>query len=226
MTSDSSVEFVDLSHVIDDGMSTYPGLPGPAICDFMSFDESHSRYSEGTEFTIGRIDLVTNTGTYIDTPFHRYRDGHDLVGLELATISNVPGIVVRVATGTSKIDVSYFESIDPNGRAVLVNTGWDQHWRTEQYFVGHPYLTGDAATWLRDNGAVLVGIDSLNIDSIDTGERPVHSILLRSGIPIIEHMTNLGALPDSGFELSAVPPKISGLGTFPVRAHARVGNVY
>ena len=222
MRSDSSVEFVDLSHVIDDGMSTYPGLPGPAICDFMSFDDSHSRYSEGTEFTIGRIDLVTNTGTYIDTPYHRYRDGHDLVGLDLATISNVPGVVVRVAQGASKIDISYFEAIDPNGRAVLVHTGWDRHWRTEQYFVGHPYLTGDAATWLRDRGAVVVGIDSLNIDSIDGGERPVHSILLRAGIPIIEHMTNLGALPDSGFELSAVPPKISGLGTFPVRAHARL----
>jgi arylformamidase len=222
MRSDSSVEFVDLSHVIDDGMSTYPGLPGPAICDFMSFDDSHSRYSEGTEFTIGRIDLVTNTGTYIDTPYHRYRDGHDLVGLDLATISNVPALVVRVAAGTRAIDVSYFESIDPNGRAVLVHTSWDEHWRTEQYFVGHPYLTGDAAEWLRGKGAVLVGIDSLNIDSIDGGERPVHSILLRSGIPIIEHMTNLGALPDNGFELSAVPPKISGLGTFPVRAHARV----
>jgi kynurenine formamidase len=222
MTAGSPAEFVDLSHVIDDGMSTYPGLPGPAICDFMSFDDSHSRYSEGTEFTIGRIDLVTNTGTYIDTPYHRYRDGHDLVGLDLATVASVSGVVVRVETGTTKIDVAHFASIDAMGRAVLVHTGWDRHWRTEQYFVGHPYLTGEAATWLRDNGAVLVGIDSLNIDAIDTGERPVHSILLRAGIPIIEHMTNLGALPDTGFELSAVPPKISGLGTFPVRAHARV----
>ena len=222
MTAGSPAGFVDLSHVIDDGMSTYPGLPGPAICDFMSFDDSHSRYSEGTEFTIGRIDLVTNTGTYIDTPYHRFRDGHDLVGLDLATVANVSGVVVRVETGATKIDVAHFASIDAVGRAVLVHTGWDRHWRTEQYFVGHPYLTGDAATWLRDKGAVLVGIDSLNIDAIDTGERPVHSILLRAGIPIIEHMTNLSALPETGFELSAVPPKISGLGTFPVRAHARV----
>ena len=222
MASNANAEFVDLSHVIEDGMSTYPGLPGPAICDFISFDDSHSRYSPGTEFTIGRIDLVTNTGTYIDTPYHRYRDGHDLVGLDLATISNVPGIVVRVDATTTTIDIGHFEAIDPKGRAVLVHTGWDQHWRTEQYFVGHPHLTGDAATWLRDHGAVLVGIDSLNIDSIDGGERPVHSTLLRAGIPIIEHMTNLGALPDTGFALSAVPPKISGLGTFPVRAHARV----
>jgi kynurenine formamidase len=224
MASNADAEFVDLSHVIEDGMSTYPGLPGPAICDFISFDDSHSRYSPGTEFTIGRIDLVTNTGTYIDTPYHRYRDGHDLVGLDLATISNVPGVVVRVNGTATKIDVGHFESIDPDGRAVLVHTGWDRHWRTEQYFVGHPHLTGDAATWLRDHGAVLVGIDSLNIDSIDGGERPVHSILLRAGIPIIEHMTNLGALPNTGFALSAVPPKISGLGTFPVRAHARVAD--
>lgn len=224
MSADSSARLVDLSHVIDDGMSTYPGLPGPAICDFISFDDSHSRYSEGTEFTIGRIDLVTNTGTYIDTPYHRYRDGHDLVGLDLATVSNVPAVVVRVGAETTEIDVAHFSSIDARGRAVLVHTGWDRHWRTEQYFVGHPYLTGDEATWLRDNGAVVVGIDSLNIDSIAGGERPVHSILLRAGIPIIEHMTNLGALPDDGFELIAVPPKISGLGTFPVRAHARVAN--
>ena len=224
MSADSSARFVDLSHVIDDGMSTYPGLPGPAICDFISFEDSHSRYSEGTEFTIGRIDLVTNTGTYIDTPYHRYRDGHDLVGLDLATVSNVPAVVVRVDAATTVIDVAHFSSIDARGRAVLVHTGWDRHWRTEQYFVGHPYLTGDAATWLRDNGAVVVGIDSLNIDSIAGGERPVHSILLRAGIPIIEHMTNLGALPDDGFELIAVPPKITGLGTFPVRAHARVAN--
>ncbi|MEO5837823.1 MAG: cyclase family protein [Acidimicrobiales bacterium] len=225
MKSESTARFVDLSHVIEDGMSTYPGLPGPAICDFISFDDSHSRYSAGTEFTIGRIDLITNTGTYIDTPYHRYRDGHDLVGLDLATISNVPGVVVRVAAGTTEIGVAQFESIDPSGRAVLVHTDWDQHWRSEQYFVGHPYLTGAAATWLRDRGAVLVGIDSLNIDSIAGGERPVHSTLLRAGIPIIEHMTNLAALPDTGFVLSAVPPKISGLGTFPVRAHARVVDV-
>jgi len=224
MSADSAARFVDLSHVIDDGMSTYPGLPGPAICDFMSFEDSHSRYSDGTEFTIGRIDLVTNTGTYIDTPYHRYRDGHDLVGLDLATISNVPAVVVRVDRATTEIDVAHLSSIDARGRAVLVHTGWDRHWRTDQYFVGHPYLTGDAATWLRDNGAVVVGIDSLNIDSIAGGERPVHSILLRAGIPIIEHMTNLGALPDDGFELIAVPPKITGLGTFPVRAHARVQN--
>ena len=222
MGSDSSARFVDLSHVIDNGMSTYPGLPGPAICDFISFDDSHSRYSEGTEFTIGRIDLVTNTGTYIDTPYHRYRDGHDLVGLDLATVSHVPGVVVRVDAGTTAIDVAHFESIDAKGRAVLVNTGWDRHWRTETYFVGHPHLTGDAATWLRDNGAVVVGIDSMNIDSVDGGDRPVHSILLRAGIPIIEHMTNLAALPEGGFELIAVPPKITGLGTFPVRAHARI----
>jgi kynurenine formamidase len=224
MSADSSSRFVDLSHVIDDGMSTYPGIPGPAICDFISFDDSHSRYSEGTEFTIGRIDLVTNTGTYIDTPYHRYRDGHDLAGLDLATVSHVPGIVVRVEAGITEIDVAHFESADVDGRAVLVHTGWDRHWRTSTYFAGHPHLTGDAATWLRDNGAVVVGIDSLNIDSIDGGERPVHSILLRAGIPIIEHMTNLGALLDDGFVLTAVPPKISGLGTFPVRAHARVSN--
>jgi kynurenine formamidase len=224
MSADSSARFVDLSHVIDDGMSTYPGLPGPAICDFISFEDSHSRYSEGTEFTIGRIDLVTNTGTYIDTPYHRYRDGHDLVGLDLATVSNVPAVVVRVDAATTVIDVAHFSSVDARGRAVLVHTGWDRHWRTEDYFVGHPYLTADAATWLRDNGAVVVGIDSLNIDSIAGGERPVHSILLRAGIPIIEHMTNLGAIPDDGFELIAVPPKITGLGTFPVRAHARVAN--
>ncbi len=213
--------FVDLSHTIDPGMITYKGLPAPLICDHLSRADSKAIYAPGTEFQIGRIDMVGNTGTYLDTPFHRYEDGYDLSGLSLDSVSNVPATVVRVTGFPGRaLDWTHFTEIPVHGMAVLVHTGWDRHWRTDAYFEGHPYLTAAAAEYLRDAGAKLVGIDSYNIDCTDGGERPVHSILLHAGIPIVEHMTNLATLPDQAFRFFAVPPKIQGMGTFPVRAHA------
>jgi kynurenine formamidase len=214
--------FVDLSHTIEGGMITYKGLPAPLICDHLSRVASRTIYAEGTEFQIGRIDMVANTGTYLDTPFHRYEDGIDLSGLTLDSIADLPGLVVRVTPADRAVDRSHFEALDVRGCAVLVNTGWDAHWRTDRYFEGFPFLTEQAAIHLRDAGAALVGIDSHNIDDTNTGARPVHTVLLRAGIPIVEHMTRLGVLPASGFRFSAVPPKVSGMGTFPVRAHARI----
>ena len=215
--------FIDLSHSITDGMITYKGLPAPLICDHISFLESHDHYAEGTEFQIGKIEMVANTGTYIDTPAHRYRDGHDLEGLMLEKVSNVPGLVVRVSGAANRaIDWQTFAACDLAGRAVLVETGWDRHWGTDQYFEGHPFLTEAAAVYLRDQGATIVGIDSLNIDDTGGGTRPVHSVLLKAEIPIVEHMTNLSALPVEGFRFFAAPPKVRGMGTFPVRAHARL----
>ena len=217
---------LDLSHTIESGMITYKGLPAPLICDHLSREQSRKLYAEGTEFQIGRIDMVANTGTYIDTPFHRYAGGHDLTGLELERISNVPAVAVRVTGIESRtIDWTHFVPVDCAGKAVLVHTGWDRHWRTDRYFEGHPHLSARAAEYLRDQGALLVGIDSLNIDDTSGAVRPVHSILLGAGIPIVEHLTGLEALPDSGFRFSAVPPRISGMGTFPVRAHAHISTV-
>ena len=214
---------IDLSHTIDGGMVTYKGLPAPLICDHISREQSPGIYAPGTEFQIGRIEMVGNTGTYIDTPFHRYADGHDLAGLALARVSDVPGLVVRIPEGSGRaIDAGAFDDLDVAGRAVLVHTGWDAHWRTDTYFEGFPFLTQAAAERLRDRGAALVGIDSHNIDSTDGGDRPVHTTLLGAGIPIVEHLTRLQDLPDAGFRFFAVPPKITGMGTFPVRAHAIV----
>ena len=213
--------FVDLSHTIEDGMITYKGLPAPIICDHLSRKQSRELYAPGTEFQIGKIDMVGNTGTYLDTPYHRHADGYDLAQLELDRVSNVAGVVVRIeGSSVREIDWTAFASTEVRGRAVLVHTGWDRHWRTDQYFEGHPFLTAAAATYLRDKGATLVGIDSFNIDDVSDGERPVHTILLSAGIPIVEHMTQLNQLPMSAFSFWAVPPKISGMGTFPVRAHA------
>lgn len=216
------LRFADLSHLIEAGMVTYKGLPAPLICDHLSRVASRNIYAPGTEFQIGRIDMVGNTGTYIDTPYHRYADGHDLAGLALERVSDVPGVVVRVTGMVERgIDWTNFAAVDVRGHAVLVHTGWDAHWRTDRYFEGHPFLTRAAAEYLRDQGASLVGIDSMNIDDTSDGTRPVHTVLLGAGIPIVEHLTNLSALPLDGFRFSAVPPKIAGVGTFPVRAHAR-----
>jgi arylformamidase len=212
---------VDLSHLIESGMITYKGLPAPLICDHLSREQSRMIYAEGTEFHIGKIEMVANTGTYIDVPFHRYADGHDLSELSLRKVSDVPGVVVRVTGAQERaIDWQHFAPVTCRGHAVLVHTGWDRHWRTDRYFEGHSFLTERAALYLRDQGALLVGIDSLNIDDISGGSRPVHSILLAAEIPIVEHLTGLSALPESGFRFSAVPPKVKGMGTFPVRAHA------
>lgn len=214
---------VDLSHTIESGMITYKGLPAPVISDHLSRESSRSIYGPDTEFHIGRIDMVANTGTYLDTPFHRFAEGTDLAGLVLEAVSDLEGVVVRApASAQRAIGRAHFGATEVRGRAVLVNTGWDVHWRTERYFTGFPHLTEDAATYLRDAGAALVGIDSHNIDCTDDGMRPVHTVLLRAGIPIVEHMTNLGVLPLDGFRFSATPPKVRGMGTFPVRAHARL----
>ncbi len=213
--------FIDLSHSIEDGMMTYKGLPAPIMCDHLSREASRNVYSSGTEFQIGKIEMVGNTGTYLDTPFHRYPDGYDLAALELDRVSNVEGVVVRVEGGDVRaIDWTAFAATEVSARAVLVQTGWDRHWRTDQYFEAHPFLTAAAATYLRDKGALLVGIDSYNIDDVSGGDRPVHTILLGAGIPIVEHMTRLDQLPNEGFRFWAVPPKIHDMGTFPVRAHA------
>jgi arylformamidase len=218
-----SPTIIDLSHVIEAGMVTYKGLPAPLICDHLSRVQSRQHYAEGTEFQIDRIEMVGNTGTYLDTPYHRYADGYDLAGLDLERISNSPGIVVRIEGSNDRaIDWTAFAASDVRGKAVLVHTGWDRHWRTDQYFEGHPYLTEAAATYLRDRGAILVGIDSFNIDNVDGNTRPVHSTLLAAGIPIVEHMTNLGALPITAFRFTAAPPKVKAMGTFPVRAHATI----
>ena len=216
--------FIDLSHTIEDGLITYKGLPAPIICDFLSREQSRQHYAEGTEFQIGKIEMVANTGTYLDTPFHRYPDGRDLSQLNLKSIANLDALVVRVEGQEQRgIDATHFEGLNVKGRAVLIHTGWDQHWRTDRYFEGHPFLTSDAAQSLSDGGAVLVGIDSYNIDDTADLTRPAHSILLGAGIPIVEHMRRLNQLPETDFKFFAIPPKIKGMGTFPVRAFAIVG---
>jgi len=215
---------VDLSHVIEHGMTTYPGLPAPHICDFWTREGSAENYDDGSSFQIGRIDMVANTGTYLDSPFHRYADGIDLADLPLRSLADLPGIVVRRQWENElATHAVHFEGLDIGGKAVLIHTGWDRHWRTERYGEGHPFLTADAADWLIASGAVLVGIDSNNIDDTRVRARPVHTKLLGANIPICEHMTRLGGLPDEGFRFSAVPPKVRGMGTFPVRAYAVLG---
>jgi kynurenine formamidase len=215
---------VDLSHVIEHGMTTYPGLPAPHICDFWTRARSAENYDDGSSFQIGRIDMVANTGTYLDSPFHRYADGIDLADLPLPSLADLPGIVVRRPWENElATDAAHFDGLDVVGKAVLIHSGWDRHWRTGRYGDGHPFLTSEAADWLIANGAALVGIDSNNIDDTRVRARPVHTKLLAVNIPICEHMTALGSLPDEGFRFSAVPPKVRGMGTFPVRAYAVVG---
>jgi kynurenine formamidase len=211
---------IDLSHTVEHGMITYPGIPGPIICDFLSREASKAHYTKGTTFHIGKIEMAANTGTYIDSPFHRYAEGKDLSELALESIADVDGLVVHADPAQRALGPELFSAVDVQGKAVLVHTGWDQHWRTAQYFSGHPFLTEAAAAWLQSAGAVLVGIDSLNIDDTATGDRPVHSILLGADIPIVEHMCNLASLPESGFKLHAVPVKVRSFGTFPVRVYA------
>jgi kynurenine formamidase len=212
---------VDLSHDVEDGMVTYRGLPAPVIRDYWTREDSRSHFAPGTEFHIGRIEMVANTGTYVDSPFHRYAGGTDLAGLPLASLADVPGVLVR-ATGRSRrgVDVDDFGAMDVRGKAVLLHTGWDAHWRTERYFEGHPFLTAAGAEWLAEQGAVLVGIDSLNIDDTADLRRPAHTILLGRDIPVVEHLCGLDRLPDAVFRFFAVPVKVRGLGTFPVRAFA------
>jgi len=238
---------VDVCHTIEHGMITYKGLPAPIISDYLSREDSRKLYAPGTEFHIGKIEMVANTGTYLDSPYHRYPDGKDLSALELTSLANLEGIVVRHVGGaereleqarfkdlaTSAIDsppanqrsiaAAELADLDVKGRAVLFHTGWDMRWRTEEYGNGtHPFLTADAAQYLADAGAALVGIDSYNIDDTVAGWRPAHSILLAHGIPIVEHLCGLRELPDAGFRFFAVPAKVRRFGTFPVRAFAIV----
>ena len=213
--------FVDLSHDVEDGMVTYRGLPAPVIRDHWTREESRHHFAPGTEFHIGRIEMVANTGTYVDSPFHRYAGGTDLAGLPLASLADLPGVLVR-ATGRSRrgVDAADFAALDVRGKAVLLHTGWDVHWRTERYFEGHPFLTAAGAEWLAERGAALVGIDSLNIDDTADLRRSAHSTLLGRDIPVVEHLCGLDRLPAADFRFFAVPVKVRGLGTFPVRAFA------
>lgn len=212
--------YVDLSHVIHDGLVTYPGLAPPSIRPEMSFDDSRAHYADGYEFEIGRIDMVANTGTYIDSPAHRVRGGIDLSGLDLQQLADLGTIVVRSSSQT--IGANELPDDELSGKAVLFHSGWSRHWATPQYGKGHPHLGIDAAKALTERGVALVGIDSLNIDGTADGTRPIHTAFLQAGIPIVEHLTNLDALPDRGARFFAVPPKVDGMGSFPVRAFAMV----
>lgn len=204
-------------------MITYKGLPAPVISDFMSRERSRANYAEGTEFHIGKIEMVANTGTYLDAPSHRFADGDDLSGLALESVAELEAVLIDVSDRQKRtVSRGNFGTTDLRGKAVLVRTGWDAFWRTDRYHEGHPFLTEDAAAFLKDSGAKLVGIDSFNIDDTADKRRPVHTILLRAGIPVVEHLRGLGELPASGFRFSAVPVKVMGMGTFPVRAYASV----
>lgn len=215
--------FIDLSHAIEHGMQTYKGVAAPHICDYWTREQSRATYADGSAFQMGRIDMVSNTGTYLDAPFHRFEDGDDLSMLDLDRLAGLPAVIVRRPFGSVGLatDAADFDGIDVAGRAVLVHTGWDRHWRTPAYFEDHPFLTQAAACLLVERGARLVGIDSHNIDDTRPGcGRPVHRELLGAGVLICEHMTGLGDLPDAAFRFTAVPPRIVGMGTFPVRAFA------
>jgi kynurenine formamidase len=215
-----SSKLIDLSHEVEHGMITYKGLPAPIICDFLSREESRKHYAAGTEFNIGKIEMVANTGTYVDSPFHRFADGIDLSELPLESLVDLESIVVHVQDFGRTISAKAFHGLDVKGKAVLIHTDWARHWRTDQYFEGHPFLARDAAERLVEAGAAFVGIDTYNIDDITDGARPAHTLLLGSRIPICEHMCGLEHLPDSGFRFHAAPVKVKAFGTFPVRAYA------
>jgi arylformamidase len=216
-------QYVDLSHVIENGTVTHRGLPAPIICDYLSREASRTRYAPGTEFHIAKIEMIANTGTYIDCPFHRFADGRDFSQIGIAQLADIDAIVVRAEQRESPaVGVEFFRGLEIRNRAVLVHTGWDRHWNTQAYLGEHPFLTEEAAIHLSDCGVKLVGIDSMNIDDTRGNTRPVHTTLLGAGILIAEHLCNLSALPDEGFAFSAIPPKFKGVGTFPVRAMARL----
>jgi len=214
--------FVELSHPIRHGLVSYPGLPAPVITPHLTHEQSRGKYAEGTEFGMQTITMLGNTGTYLDSPAHRYEHGIDLAGLTLETLAGLRAEVVHVPDAATRgVPASAFFDRDVRGAAVLIHTGWSARFGTEDYAAGAPFLTRDGAAWLRDNGAVLVGIDSLNIDDTESGgERPAHTLLLGAGIHVVEHLTNLDRLPARGSEFTATPPLIEGLGTFPVRAFA------
>jgi arylformamidase len=213
-------KLIDLSHEVKHGMITYKGLPAPIICDYLSREASRKHYAEGTEFNIGKIEMVANTGTYVDSPFHRFADGIDLSELPLESLANLEGVVVHAQNSGRAISAEAFHALDIKGKALLIHTDWARHWRTDQYFEGHPYLTREAAQYLADSGVAFVGIDTYNIDDTTDGTRPAHTILLGNRIPICEHMCGLENLPDRGFRFHAAPVKVKAFATFPVRAYA------
>jgi len=215
-------KIIDLSHIIEDGMITYTGLPEPIITDYLSREDSKKHYTKGTTFQIGKIEMVANTGTYIDAPFHRYADGNDLSEFNLTCIANLDGAVLHSDPENRTIEENLFKGHDLRGKAVLIHTGWDRYWGSEQYFESHPFLDRGAAQCLKAAGARLVGVDSLNIDDNQDGTRPAHTVLLGEGIPIVEHLCNLDKLPDTGFKFFAVPPPVKGMGSFAVRAFALI----
>jgi kynurenine formamidase len=216
-------KLIDLSHTIENGLITYKGLPAPIICNYLSREESKKYYEEGTQFQIGKIEMVSNTGTYVDCPFHRFENGKDLSEVSLESFVDLDAIVIRIPfSETKEITENHLKNYSLKNRAVLINTGWDEHWNTEHYYENNPYLTKEAAVYLRDNNIKLVGIDSHNIDDTSGRSRPVHTTLLGAEILIVEHLCNLHKLPKEGFTFSAVPPKFKGVGTFPVRAFATI----
>jgi kynurenine formamidase len=223
LANSGASRLVDLSHTIEHGLVTYKGLPPPIICDFLSREDSRKNYEPGTEFQIGTIEMVANTGTYVDVPFHRYAHGKDLSQVGLEAFVDLDGIVIHADyRDRLAVDASFFKDKNLRNCAVLVHTGWAAHWNTERYYSDHPFLTADAADYLKACGVKLVGIDSHNIDDTRTRSRPVHTTLLGADILIVEHMCNLELLPDEGFAFTAVPPKFKSVGTFPVRAMAKV----
>ena len=219
-----TAKLIDLSHPIEHGMLTYPGLPGPVIADHLSRAASRERYRGEAEFHIGRIEMVANTGTYIDAPFHRFEDAPDIGQLPLASVAHVRGVLVHLPAGQRALEVDDLAELDLRGAALLVHTGWSRHWRSEAYAqADHPYVSRAAAQHLAESGVALVGIDSVNIDDMADASRPAHTLLLRRGIPVVEHLTNLDTLDDRPFTFFAVPAPVRGLGTFPVRAFAIAG---
>jgi len=215
-----SRKLIDLSHTVENGMITYKGFPAPVICDYLSREESRSHYSGGTEFYIGKIEMIANTGTYVDSPFHRFANGIDVSELPLTSLADLEGVVIRAKNFGRSISAKAFSGIDVKGKAVLVHTDWARHWGTDQYFENHVFLTKDAAEFLTEKGAAFVGVDTYNIDDTNDGLRPAHTTLLGNRIPICEHMCGLNELPDKGFRFHAVPVKVKAMGTFPVRAYA------
>ncbi|SFE97597.1 Kynurenine formamidase [Chitinophaga sp. CF118] len=222
-TGKGSGLLIDLSHTIEDGLVTYKGLPAPVICDYLNRERSRDFYEEGTTFQIGKIEMVTNTGTYIDCPFHRFEHGKDLSEIGLEYFTDLEGIAISIPyADTLSITANHLRNYEIRNRAVLIHTGWAEHWNTERYYENHPSLTEDAAVYLRDCQVKLVGIDSHNIDNTNGKSRPVHTTLLGAEILIVEHLCNLELLPQEGFTFSAIPPKFKGVGTFPVRAMAKL----
>ena len=216
------MSLIELSHEIVDGTITYRGLPAPCVSDFISHKDSGKHYDNQASFHIGKIEMVFNTGTYIDSPFHRYPDREDISQIGLDRVANIPGLVVFPSKGKRAIGKENFTNEEISGKAVLVCTGWSRHWGTDHYFDGHPHLTEEAANFLKEQGALLVGIDSLNIDDTQDPRRPVHTTLLEAGIPIVEHLCDVERLPKSGFHFFAAPIRVLGAGSFPVRAFAIV----